>query len=123
MVKAVEDIDSRLADSAGGEQVFNHMMAEQQHELLRVERGNRFKAAVGGPDAPAGNSMDVGMEIQAISITLHRNNNARQCGMVGGGFLEHLLERLPGCFTEQAEVFGVVFENSAQKLGDGENKL
>jgi hypothetical protein len=43
--------------------------------------------------------------------------------MVGGGFLEHLLESLPSCFTEQAEVFGVVFKNSAQKLGDGENKL
>jgi hypothetical protein len=63
------------------------------------------------------------MEIQAVSITLHGSNNAWQCGMVGGGFLEHLLERLPGCFTEQAEVFGVVFENNAQKLRDCEDVL
>jgi len=57
IVKAAEDVDSRPADSAGGEQVFNDMMAEQQHELLSVERGNRFKAAGGGPDAPAGNDI------------------------------------------------------------------
>lgn len=28
MVKAVEDVDGGLADSASGEQVFNHMVAE-----------------------------------------------------------------------------------------------
>jgi hypothetical protein len=28
MVKSVEDVDGGLADSAGGEQVFNHMVAE-----------------------------------------------------------------------------------------------
>ena len=45
MVKAVEDIDGCLDDSAGGQHVFDQMMAEQEHELLRVERlvnGCRF---------------------------------------------------------------------------------
>jgi hypothetical protein len=54
MVEAVEDIDGGLADTAGGEQVISHMVAEEQHELLSIERGNRFKAAVGGPDSSAG---------------------------------------------------------------------
>ena len=57
MVEAVEDVDGGLADTAGGEQVLNHMAAEKQQELLSVERGNRFKAAVGGPDSPAGDGM------------------------------------------------------------------
>jgi hypothetical protein len=29
------------------------------------------------------------------------------------GFLEHLSERLPGCFAEQTELLGMVFENGA----------
>jgi hypothetical protein len=43
--------------------------------------------------------------------------------MVGGGFLEHLLESLPCRLAEQAEVFWVVFENGTQELGDGEDEL
>jgi len=39
MVEAVKDIDGGLADTVGGEQVFNHMVAKQQHELLRIQRG------------------------------------------------------------------------------------
>jgi hypothetical protein len=38
MVEAVENIDGGLADTAGGEEVFNHMVAEEQHDLLRVQR-------------------------------------------------------------------------------------
>jgi hypothetical protein len=90
-VEAVEDIDGGLADTAGGEQVFNHMVAEQQHELLGVERRNRFEVAVGGPDSPACDCMDVGMEVEAVSIALHRNNYPRQSGMVRGDFLKHLV--------------------------------
>jgi hypothetical protein len=71
MVEAVEGIDGGLADTVGGEQVFNHMVAEKQHELLRVERGNRFKAAVGGPDSPAGNGVDMGMKVKVISVALN----------------------------------------------------
>jgi hypothetical protein len=59
MVEAVEDIDGGLADPAGGEQVFHHRVAEQQHELLSVERWNRFKAAVGGPDSAACDGVDM----------------------------------------------------------------
>ena len=37
--------------------------------------------------------------------------------------LEHLPERLPGRFAEQAKFPAVVFENGAQELGDGEDVL
>jgi hypothetical protein len=37
MMKPVEYADSGLVDSPGGEQVFYHMMAEQQHEPVSVE--------------------------------------------------------------------------------------
>jgi hypothetical protein len=40
IVKAVEGVDSRLADSAGGEQTFNQMVAGKQHDLLSIERGD-----------------------------------------------------------------------------------
>ena len=59
MMKSVKDVDRGLADAAGGEQVFNHMVAEQQHELSCVERGNRFKSAVGVPDSAGGDGMDM----------------------------------------------------------------
>jgi len=123
MVEAVEDIDGGLADSAGGEQVFNHMVAEEQHELLSVERRNRFKAAVGGPDSPAGDGVDMGMKVKVISVALNGDDDARQGGRVGGDFLKHLLEGLPGGFAEQAEFLGVVSEDGAQKLWHGEDEL
>jgi hypothetical protein len=65
----------------------------------------------------------MGMEIKAVSIILDREDDARHGGWVGGDFLEHLLERLLGQFAEQPKFFGVVFENGAQKLGDGEDEL
>jgi hypothetical protein len=44
----------------------NHMVSEEKHELLRVQRENRFKAAVGGPDSSAGDGVDMGMEVNCI---------------------------------------------------------
>jgi len=123
MVKAVEDVDSSLVDSAGGEQVFNHMVSEEQHKLLSVERRNRFKAAVGGPDSPAGDGVDMRVKVQVVSVALNGDDDARQGGRVGGDFLKHLLEGLPGGFAEQAEFPGVVSEDGAHKLWDGEDEL
>ena len=60
-----------------------------------VQRRNRFKAAVGGSDSPAGDGVDVRMEIQAVSVALNGEDDARQGGRIGGNLLEHLLERLP----------------------------
>ena len=119
MMKSVKDVDGGLADSAGSQQVFNHMVAEEQHELLRVERGNRFKSAVGVPDSAGGDGMDMRVKVQAVSVALHRNNDTGQSGRIGGNLLEHLLERLPGGMAEPAEVFGMVFENGAQQPGNG----
>ena len=99
------------------------MMAEQQHELSCVERGNGFKAAVGGPAAAGGDRMDVRMEIQAVSVALHRNYDTGKGGRIGGDFPGHLLDGLPSGFAEQPEVFRVIFENGAQKLGDRKNIL
>jgi hypothetical protein len=45
----------------------------------------------------------MGMEIQAISVVLNGDDDARQCGRVCGDFLKHLLEGLPGGFAERAE--------------------
>jgi|WetSurMetagenome_2_1015567.scaffolds.fasta_scaffold108678_4 hypothetical protein len=123
MVEAVEDIDGSLADTAGGEQVFNHMVAEEQHTLLCVERRNGFKTAVGGPDSSAGDGVDIGMKVKAVSVALNGDDDARQGGRVGGDFLKHLLEGLPGGFAEQAEFLGVILEDGAKKLWDGENEL
>lgn len=75
------------------------MVAEKQHELLSVERGNRFKAADGGPDSTAGDAMDMGMEIHGISVALNGEDDAGQGGQVSRDRLEHLLERLPGGFA------------------------
>ena len=99
------------------------MVAEQQHELLSVERGNGFKAAVSRPDSAGGNGVDMGMEVQAGSVTLHRDDDTRQGGRIGGDLPEHLLDGLPGRFAEQAEVFRMVFEDWAEKLGDRKNIL
>jgi hypothetical protein len=63
MVKAVQDLQGGLADSAAGEQVLGQMVPEQKHELGRIERRDRLKIAVGGPDYSAGESVDMGMEI------------------------------------------------------------
>jgi hypothetical protein len=41
----------------------------------------------------------------------------------GGDFLKHLLEGLPCGFAEKAEFPGVVSEDGAQKLWDGEDEL
>ena len=37
--------------------------------------------------------------------------------------MEHLLEGLPGGLAQQAEAPGVAFEDGAQELEDGEDKL
>jgi hypothetical protein len=65
----------------------------------------------------------MGVKIQAVSVTLDRDNDAGEGGWVGGNFLKHLLESLPGRFAEQAEFLRVVFENGTQKLGDREDEL
>jgi hypothetical protein len=67
-----------LADPTGGEQVFDQMMAEEQHELLSLQRGDCLKAAIGGPDSPACDGMNMGMEIQAVSVALDGEDDARQ---------------------------------------------
>jgi len=99
------------------------MVSEEQHKLLSVERRNRFKAAVGGPDSPAGDGVDMRVKVQVVSVALNGDDDARQGGRVGGDFLKHLLEGLPGGFAEQAEFPGVVSEDGAQKLWDGEDEL
>jgi hypothetical protein len=59
--------------------------------LLSVQRGDRFKAAVGGPDSPAGDGADMRMKIQAVSVALDRQDDAGQGGRIGGNFLKHLI--------------------------------
>jgi len=123
MVKAVEDVEGSLADSAAGEQVLEQMVAEQEHELGGIERCDRLKAAVGKPDSAAGESVDMRMEIEAVAVALDGDHDPRECGWIRGNLLEHLPEGLPGRLAEQAKIPGVVFENGAQELGDGEDEL
>jgi len=46
MVKAVQNVKGGLADPAAGEEVLEHMVAEQEHELESIQRGDRFEAAI-----------------------------------------------------------------------------
>jgi hypothetical protein len=68
-------------------------------------------------------SSTLGMEIQAVAITLNRDDDAGKGGRIRGNLFEHLPERLPGRFAEHAEFLGMVFENGTQKFWDCENKL
>ena len=45
---------------------------------------------------------------KAVPVALHRNSDAGLGGRIAGGLLEQLLDRLPGGFTEQAQIFRVV---------------
>jgi hypothetical protein len=45
-VEAVQDVKGGLDDAAAGQEVSEHMVAEQEHELVAMDSGNRFKAAV-----------------------------------------------------------------------------
>ena len=121
MVKTAQNVKGGLADPAAAEEVLEHMVAEQQHELDSIQRGDRFKAAVGRPDSLAGESMDVRMVVEPVAVTLDCDDHAGDGRGIGGNLLEHLLERLPGRLAEQAKIPGVVFENGAQELGDGED--
>ena len=123
MVKAVEDVQGSLADSAAGEQVLEQMVAEQEHDLGAVERRDRFKVTVGRPDSAAGESVDVRMEIEVVTVALNGNDDAREGCRIRGNLLEHLPEGLPGRLAEQAEVAAVEFENGAQELGNGADEL
>ena len=123
MVKAVQNVKGGLADPAAGEEVLEHMVAEQEHELESIQRGDRFEAAAARPNSPAGESMDVRMVIEPAAVTLDCNDDAGEGRGMGGNLLEHLPERLPGRLAEQAEIPAVVFENGAQELGDGEDVL
>ena len=58
-----------------------------------------------------------------VAVALNGEDNARKGGWIRGNLLEHLPEGLPGRLAEQAEFLGVVFENGAQELGDGEDEL
>ena len=51
MVETVTGCSEWPVHAAVGEEIFEHMVAEQEHELVAIEGGNRFKAAVGGPDS------------------------------------------------------------------------
>ena len=79
MVKTVQDVEGGLADAVGGEEVFADMVAEQHHELAAVERWDGFKATVGRPNTPAGDGVDMRMEIEAIAVALHGEDHARDC--------------------------------------------
>jgi hypothetical protein len=123
MVKAVQNVQGGLADPAAGEEVCEQVVAEKEHELESIQRGDRFKTAVGGPDSAASDGMDVRMEIEAVAVTLDCDDDAGKGRAIGGNLMEHLPERLPGRLAEQAEFPAVVFENGAQELGDGEDVL
>jgi len=110
MVKAVEDVQGSLADSAAGEQVLEQMVAEQEHELGGIKRGDRLKVAAGGPDSSAGESVDMGMEIEAVAVALNGDDDAREGCRIRGNLLEHLPEGLPDRLAEQAEVAAVELE-------------
>ncbi len=99
------------------------MVAEQQHELLNVERGNGFQAAVGGPDASASDGVDVGMKIEAVAVALNGDDDAGDGKGIGGNLLQHLPECLLGRLAEQAEITAVAFENGARELWEGEEVL
>jgi len=88
-----------------------------------IQGGDGFKAAEGRADSPAGKSMDVRMEIEAVAVILDCDDAAGEGRGIGGNPLEHLPERLPGRRAEQAEIAAVEFENGAQELGDGEGLL
>ncbi len=90
---------------------------------MSVQRRDRFKTAVAGPDAAACDRVDMGVKIQAVSITLNRDDGARPGGWVGGDLVEHLHESLPGRLSEQAEFLRVVFEDGAEELWDREDEL
>lgn len=91
--------------------------------MLGVEGRDGLKTAVGGPDAAAGDGVDMGVKIQAVSVTLDGEDHARPGGRIDGNFPEHLLERLPGRLAEQAEILGVEPEDGAREFGDGEDGL
>jgi hypothetical protein len=42
-------------------------LTAQEHEMESIQGGDGFKAAEGRPDSPAGKSMDVRMEIEAVA--------------------------------------------------------
>jgi hypothetical protein len=115
----------KLGDQVGlkGEEVLEHMVAEQEHGLGTIQGGDRFKATVGRPDSLAGESMDVRMVIEPVAVTLDCDDDAGDGKAIGGNLLEHLPERLSGRLAEQAEIPAVVFENGVQELGDGEDVL
>jgi len=123
MVKAVEDVQGSLADAAAGEQVLEQMVAEQEHELGGIERRDRLKVAAGRPDSSACESVDMGMEIEAVAVALNGDDDAREGCRIRGDLLEHLPEGLPDRLAEQAEVAAVELENGAQELGNGEDEL
>ena len=87
--------------------------------MLSVQRRDSLKTAVGGPDAAAGDGVDMGVKIQAVSVTLDREDDARERGWMRGNFPEHLLERLPRRLAEQAEIVGVTIEASAGRPCSG----
>jgi hypothetical protein len=66
VVKTVQDVDGGLADLARGEEVFDDMVTEQQHELEAVDSWDRFKVTVGGPNTPAGDGVDMRMSCEAL---------------------------------------------------------
>jgi len=119
MVKAVEDVQGSLADSAGGEQVLEPMVAEQEHELGGTEHRDRLEVAAGRPDSSAGESVDMGREIEAVAVALNGDDDAREGCRIRGNLPEHLPEGLPGGLAEQAAAAAVELENGAQELGDG----
>ena len=103
MAKAVEEIEGGLADSVAGEQALQQVVAEQEDELEGIERRDRCKVTVGRPDAPAGESVEVRMEIEVVTVALNRDDDARKGGWIRGNLLEDLTEGLPGRLAEQAE--------------------
>jgi hypothetical protein len=66
MVKTVQHVRGGLANPAASKEVFEHMVAEQEHEPAAAGGGDRFKAAFRGPDCPAGDCLDMRMQIQAV---------------------------------------------------------
>ena len=80
-MKAVEDVQGSLVDSAGGGQVLEQIVAEQEHESADIERRGRLEVAVGGPDSAAGESVDMVMKIEApgFQFLSHRMNLQPQC--------------------------------------------
>jgi hypothetical protein len=122
-VPAVEPIGELPAETALAGQHLQHVVLEQPRERLGIQPVEGMKLSLPIPNAVAGQRVQMGMEVELVSVTLDgEDGSSSGCGVERLG-LGVVLERPPSAARQLSQQPSIPPEGGPQDPGNGPHQL